>query len=78
VGARGLLSRAWAALVVVDERVRALITLAHAVCADETPIRVGPERKKKYLLVACTALPGCTLADQDRRGVWMRPDPASA
>ena len=40
-----------------------LITLAHAVCADETPLRVGPKtpkpgRKKaeKYLLVACTEL----------------------
>lgn len=42
---------------------RALITLAYAVCADETPLRVGsktpnPGRKKaeKYLLVAATAL----------------------
>jgi hypothetical protein len=41
--------------------IRALITRAYAVCADETPLRVGaktpkPERTKakKYLLVACT------------------------
>jgi transposase len=47
----------------VDKRIRALITLAYAVCADETPLRVGsrtpkPGRKKaeKYLLVACTEL----------------------
>jgi transposase len=47
----------------VDQRIRVLITLAHAVSMDETPLRVGPRtprpgRKKaeKYLLVACTAL----------------------
>ena len=47
----------------MDKRIRALITLAYAVCADETPLRVGPRkprpgRKKaeKYLLVACTEL----------------------
>ncbi|MGI9001748.1 MAG: IS66 family transposase, partial [Pseudonocardia sp.] len=40
-----------------------LITLAYAVCCDETPLRVGPKQapvgKKKaerYLLVACTEL----------------------
>jgi hypothetical protein len=59
----GMLARASALLVEVDKRIRALITLAYAVCADETPVRVGsktpkPGRKKaeKYLLVACTEL----------------------
>jgi transposase len=59
----GMLSRASKLLVEVDKRIRALITLAYAVCADETPLRVGgkaprPGRKKaeKYLLVACTEL----------------------
>ena len=40
-----------------------MITLAYAVCCDETPLRVGPRKpaagKKKaerYLLVACTEL----------------------
>ena len=59
----GMLTRAAGLLVEVDKRIRGLITLAHAVCADETPLRVGPKRPKpgrkkaeKYLLVACTEL----------------------
>jgi hypothetical protein len=52
----GMLTRAAAALVEVDKRIRALITLAYAVCADETPLRVGRRRVKKYLLVAATEL----------------------
>jgi transposase len=59
----GMLTRAAGLLIEVDKRIRGLITLAHAVCADETPLRVGPKmpkpgRKKaeKYLLVACTEL----------------------
>lgn len=58
-----MLTRAAGLLHEVDGRIRALITLAHAVSMDETPLRVGPRtprpgRKKaeKYLLVACTAL----------------------
>lgn len=57
----GMLTRASGLLAEVDKRIRTLITLAYAVCADETPLRVGsktpkPGRKKadKYLLVACT------------------------
>jgi hypothetical protein len=59
----GLLARTAAALGAVEARIRALITLAHVVCADETPIRVGPaavpvgkKTSKKYLLVASTDL----------------------
>ena len=59
----GMLSRTATLLAEVDKRIRTLLTLAHAVCADETPLRVGgktprPGRKKaeKYLLVACTEL----------------------
>jgi transposase len=59
----GMLARAAGLLAEVDQRIRGLITLAYAVCADETPLRVGPKtpkpgRKKaeKYLLVACTEL----------------------
>jgi hypothetical protein len=59
----GLLARTAAALGAVQARIRALITLAHVVCADETPIRVGPaaaapgkKTAKKYLLVAATEL----------------------
>lgn len=59
----GMLKRAAALLVEVDRRIRTLITMAYAVCCDETPLRVGPRtpkpgRKKadKYLLVACTEL----------------------
>ncbi|MGI9002230.1 MAG: IS66 family transposase, partial [Pseudonocardia sp.] len=59
----GLLTRAAGLLTEVHQRIRALITLAYAVCCDETPLRVGPKqapvgRKKaeRYLLVACTEL----------------------
>lgn len=57
----GMLARAAGVLAEVDQRIRALLTRAYAVCADETPLRVGgktprPGRKKaeQYLLVACT------------------------
>jgi len=50
----GLLRRTAEALVDVDKLIRTLITLAYAVCCDETPIRVGTRKAKRYLLVACT------------------------
>jgi len=50
----GLLTRTADTLAEVDKRIRTLISLAYAVCCDETPIRVGPRKAKKYLLVACT------------------------
>jgi transposase len=47
----------------VHNRIRTLITLAHAVCCDETPLKVGPrtprigkKKAERYLLVACTEL----------------------
>jgi len=59
----GMLACVAGLLAEVDKRIRALITLAYAVCCDETPLRVGgktprPGKKKagKYLLVACTEL----------------------
>jgi hypothetical protein len=59
----GMLHRTAGLLDAVHQRIRALITVAYAVCCDETPIRVGPKQppagKKKaerYLLVACTEL----------------------
>jgi len=57
----GMLERTAAHLAGVSQRIRELITLAHAVCCDETPIKVGPRTPKpgkkkaeRYLLVACT------------------------
>jgi transposase len=52
----GLLTRTAGALVEVDKLIRTLLTVAYAVCCDETPIRVGPRKAKRYLLVACTDL----------------------
>jgi hypothetical protein len=52
----GMIARAAAAVEQVNLRIRTLLTLACAVCCDETPIRVGARKTKKYLLVACTAL----------------------
>jgi len=56
-----LLSRAAAAVRHVNMLVRALIIAAGVICADETPIRVGPgpKARKRYLLVACTNLLTC-------------------
>jgi transposase len=57
----GMIARAAAAVAEANKAIRALIILAHVICADETPIRVGPGPKirKRYLLVACTNLLTC-------------------
>ena len=54
----GLLARAAAAVKDANQLIRALIIAASVICADETPIRVGPgpKTRKRYLLVACTNL----------------------
>jgi hypothetical protein len=54
----GMLARAAAAVKHANQLIRALIITASVICADETPIRVGPgpKTRKKYLLVACTNL----------------------
>ena len=46
----------WAGMLI-----RALVITASVLCADETPLRVGPgpKTRKKYLLVACTHLLTC-------------------
>ena len=56
-----LLARAAAAVRGASMLIRALIVTASVICADETPIRVGPgpKSRKKYLLVACTNLLTC-------------------
>jgi transposase len=53
-----MIARAAAAVATANRLIRALIILAHVICADETPIRVGPgpKARKRYLLVACTEL----------------------
>ena len=59
----GLLARTAGLLAGVHDRIRALITLAYAVCCDETPLKVGSRtprpgkaKAERYLLVACTEL----------------------
>ena len=56
-----LLARAARAVAAANKLIRALIILARVICADETPVRVGPgpKTRKKYLLVACTNLLTC-------------------
>jgi transposase len=53
-----LLARAAAAVKHASQLIRALIITASVICADETPVRVGPgpKTRKRYLLVACTSL----------------------
>ena len=65
-----LLARAARAVAAANKLIRALIILARVICADETPIRVGPgpKTRKKYLLVACTNLLTCYfLGDRSMR-----------
>jgi transposase len=56
-----LLARAAKAVRHASMLIRALVITAGVVCADETPIRVGPgpKSRKRYLLVACTNLLTC-------------------
>jgi transposase len=56
-----LLDRAARAVRDVNMLIRALVIIAGVICADETPIRVGPgpRSRKRYLLVACTNLLTC-------------------
>ena len=53
-----MIARAAAAVAHANKLIRALVILAHVICADETPIRAGPgpRTRKRYLLVACTRL----------------------
>jgi hypothetical protein len=53
-----LLARAAKAVRGACMLIRALVITASVLCADETPLRVGPgpKTRKKYLLVACTSL----------------------
>ncbi|QOC94170.1 transposase [Micromonospora craniellae] len=51
-----LIGRAAAGVAESNRIIRTLIALAHVVSCDETPIRVGARKVKKYLLVACTRL----------------------
>jgi hypothetical protein len=59
----GMLHRTAGMLDGVHQRIRTLITLAYAVCCDETPLRVGARtpavgkrKAERYLLVAATEL----------------------
>jgi transposase len=56
-----MLARAAKAVRGVNMLIRALVITAAVLCADETPVRVGPgpKTRKKYLLVACTNLLTC-------------------
>lgn len=57
----GMLARTAGLLDVARDRIAALIAGAHAVCCDETPLKVGPrtprpgkKKAERYLLVFCT------------------------
>jgi len=42
----GMFKRTAGLLTQTHDRIRTLITLAYAVCCDETPLRVGPRKPK--------------------------------
>jgi transposase len=56
-----MIARAAKAVRWTNMLIRALVITAAVLCADETPLRVGPgpKTRKKYLLVACTSLLTC-------------------
>ena len=56
-----MIARAAKAVRDASMLIRALVITAAVICADETPIRVGPgpKTRNKYLLVACTNLLTC-------------------
>ncbi len=56
-----MIARAAKAVRWANMLIRALVITAAVLCADETPLRVGPgpKSRKKYLLVACTSLLTC-------------------
>ena len=65
-----MIARAAKALRWANMLIRALVVTAAVLCADETPLRVGPgpKSRKKYLLVACTNLLTCYfLGDRSMR-----------
>ena len=53
-----MIARAAKAVRGASALIRVLVITASVLCADETPIRVGPgpKTRKRYLLVACTSL----------------------
>jgi transposase len=56
-----MIARAAKAVRWANMLIRALVISAGVLCADETPLRIGPgpKTRKKYLLVACTNLLAC-------------------
>ena len=56
-----MIARAAKAVRWANMLIRALVITAAVLCADETPLRVGPgpKSRKKYLFVACTSLLTC-------------------
>jgi transposase len=78
-----MIARAAKAVRAVNMLIRALVITASVLCADETPIRVGPgpKTRKKYLLVACTSLLACFfLGDRSMKtfDAFVFPDLSSA
>lgn len=49
----GMLCRTAGLLAEVDQRIRALITLAYAVCMDETPLKVRPKTARRKPSATC-------------------------
>ena len=78
-----MIARAAQAVRGVNMLIRALVITASVLCADETPIRVGPgpKTRKRYLLVACTSLLTCFfLGDRSMKsfGAFVFPDLSAA
>lgn len=72
----GMLNRTAGLLGEVHQRIRALITLAYAVCCDETPLRAGPKKppagKKKAERYLLSQPPSSTPTTCSATDLWRR------
>jgi hypothetical protein len=75
----GLLARTAGLLGAVYDRIRALITLAYAVCCDETPLRVGPRTPVRRMMIffACSSsIPPRSRTPDSYHGLHVPPAPS--
>ena len=76
----GMIARAAGLLTEVHNRIRTLITLAYAVCCDETPLKVGPRaprRGRRRPSATCWwPAPSCTPTTWSVTGPWTRSRPS--
>jgi len=76
----GMIARTAGLLAEVHQRIRTLITLAYAVCCDETPLKVGPRApapgRRRPSATCWWPAPSCTPTTCSVIGRWTRSRPS--